>query len=226
MSHIFYSPKSNLLIESIPKCGLNTVASSIIYLEGHNIMTLDNEFMRPTKEYQDEYEKLFYKYKLLPSNLKGIKKVLVVRNPYTRGLSAFSNKNHRVLKGTKKGEYLPYQSFIDYLNLLSKAEHMNDHHFSPITNQIGNIEDYERVFSIEKIHDFYDYLAEESKEFEVIKKIKQANQNLNKSNSQRYEDYLTKEVINFYQKFYEKDFDILGYSKKIEDKNKPAWFKR
>lgn len=229
MSHIFYSPSANLLVEAIPKSGLNTVAISVLYLDGEPFMELEPKFNRPTPESFDRYVNLFYEYKKLPASISDIEKVAVVRNPYTRALSGFSNKNHRVLKDTEKGEQLSYDRFLEFLQKLPMF--LNDGHFMPQVWQLSSRRFYKKIFSLENMDEYYDFLferfSEDSEESKILKKIKDTKIQLNTSNSsKRYKGFLNEETSAIIENIYSDDFDLLGYSKDLSKMKEPRVAKR
>ena len=255
MSRLFYSPTAQLLIEVIPKCGLQTIISTLLQIEGHDLHSLD-----PKLKVIGKFSKLCKKYEIFGKDKNDIPKITVVRNPYSRGLSAFSNKAHRILRGVSKdsGVY-SYDQFEKFIKTLRKntertSQQMNssveqwsvwagqdksnlsspramagsaintDHHFMPITRQISNIEKYDRVFCLEDIDSFYEYLNSRAAEISPARgKIQFIRKPLNVSGSiSKYISYLTSEYQLFYMNYYGDDFRILGYSTDIKDILRPA----
>tara|TARA_Y100000034_G_C6906353_1_gene420742 strand:+ start:1862 stop:2641 length:780 start_codon:yes stop_codon:yes gene_type:complete len=252
VSRLFYSPTAQLLIEAIPKCGLQTVISALLQIEGHDLYSLDSKFYTPESPYFGKFSNLCKKYEIYDRNKNDIPKITVVRNPYARGLSAFSDKFKRVIKDGEDRETYTYKQFNKFIKKLCKDAEKTigqpgdrveqwsvwdgqyksnlsslikaDHHFMPIVLQLKTIEEYDRVFCLEGIDLFYEYLNLRISEISPERgEVQFTRKPLNVSRStKKYLSYLTEESKQFYINYYGDDFRILGYSTDIKDILKSA----
>ena len=228
MSHKFYSPSANVWITAIPKCGLHTVGMSIIYLED------DNFKIAPTK-LQEKYNPAsfnIYKYTKRRSG-RGRRgnssSIAVVRNPFARTLSMFSNKGNNLFKHINNDDWGTYEHFILFLKKIENRQHDRsrpNHHFASMTKQLKIPSRYDEIFCIENMHEYYEYLKNRLHNNErgkqVLDNLSKSNLTLNTSDSiQKYAHYLTPEAQKKIVERYKSDFEVLKYSKKVSDIKKP-----
>jgi hypothetical protein len=209
--NIFFSRLLKLAVHVPPKCGTHTVVKSIAYCQ------LDKEAIRSSMV----NDKLFKKYRQPPNGWVKYEKVLLVRNPFSRVLSMFSNKAHRAYPYFKNKKDFSYHDFMIFLRSIRKCK---DHHITPIMKQLSpskGIDQFDKIFYLEALNDFYSFLmlkAVNNEQYADLEKLKNENTHMNSSNSyQKYRGYLTFEAVNKIISLYSADFKNFNYSKNKDD---------
>ena len=208
VSNIFFSRSLRLSIHVPPKCGTHTVIKSIAYCENNLDDITDNKVSHA----------MFKKYRECPNGWKTYEKILLVRNPFARALSMFSNKAHRAYIHLKNKKYLTYHDFKTFLNY---ARGCTDHHIRPIVTQIRSVDEYSNIFYLEDLDSFYSFLksrATTDEQYKNLEKLHKDNTFMNASSSyEKYRGYLTLEAVNKILNLYALDFSTFKYSKDKKD---------
>ena len=211
MSIVLYSKSVNLLLELIPKCGTSSFSRVVFVLDGEkNWDSKDNPRLKE-------------KYSKLPNGAQNIDRITIIRNPFTRILSAFSNKRHRVLGHRKtKGSYEDFNKFLNNV-----SDRFEDHHFKPMTQQLKRGR-YKKIFCLENLTEFWSLLEtriSNDKDKTALKFMKEGFKFNSTDAWEKYNHYLDDKNIKRIIKLYQKDFDLLGYSKNKDDVLKPCCIK-
>lgn len=215
---VMVHPSENLVFVRVPKAGCSTVIARLINQHGkQNDSTLKlhagNDLI--TFDHAGFSKRLFG----LPVNQT--KTFSVVRNPYTRLLSAFREKidlnmdgpRYREEFGITQGEDI---SFADFVDILIKRNPLSlDMHFMPqsiITAKETVL--YDKIFHLERMQECLDWLNmifpdESLSEYESIAPHATNANNIAKS-------IYTRETQEKVACYYKKDFEMLGYHKDIE----------
>ena len=225
-----YCSSLDTIVDLIPKCGYSTFGGFILVLDDPSASDFVFEGKRNivSRDHASKYSKIENK-KLNDGRLLINKKprITIVRNPYARILSGFSNKKHKV-SGMKNNENRSYEEFN---LLLDKIKiHNNNNHFICQTDQLFKLQEYKKIFCLESYIDFYDFVGTynfNERQSELVKKYSSQNIIHNVTNSvEKYSDYLNEKTCAKILNIYHKDFEILGYSKDKKDISLPPQCKK
>lgn len=232
----------------IPKSGCSTVKS---FLVSKGSIDIDEGVSRQIALHDDSYFSLTYdkfrNYKYSKSKIFPI--FTVVRNPYTRVLSAYlekikevkdTRKDYRGDLNIKTDEEISFSCFLEKLS--SKNPRALDFHFMPqsiIANisrfpsiHIGYMESLsETLYELSKYIDNRAHTNSEELNVSTHTKfnhshkynnLKEAPHSVGASTRKKLEEYYGKSEIELVKSIYANDFNSFGYSTSLEDFHKPG----
>lgn len=168
-------------------------------------------------------------------------KFTVVRNPYSRTLSAYLDKfvtlpkysieNYKgfltqLVTEDKINRYIqfPDLSFLEFLNFIinKKPYYMNEHWRPQLNQGMINLITYSQIYRFEKLDDSLNDLIDNLKKRGYFtEKIKQDKFTFNPHSTQADQliySYYTQECLDIFNQIYAEDIEQLGYTKIIYNK--------
>ncbi|MEW6997527.1 sulfotransferase family protein [Colwelliaceae bacterium BS250] len=188
----------------VPKAANSTIVSNLVQLKlGKEINTIKSKkiFRTPSQLTTNELNKF-----------DSLFKFAIVRDPFSRTLSAYLDKIDRVFN--QNGEKI---SFKDFLKSLNSGKLYSNLHWAPQSSiLLIPFEDFDFIGKFENLNDDLGH---------IINKIKNDTSNENSFSrkgpsstnaSDKIKKYYDAECVELMQQMFAKDFAILGYNNSID----------
>jgi hypothetical protein len=223
----YYCKTLDMIVDLIPKCGYSTFGGFVLLLDNHdtNDYIFDGDRNIISRHHADRYKNEEKRKINEAQKFKSKPRLTIVRNPYARILSAFSNKKHK-LSGFSRDNNRSYDEFLKIISFLEHSgseSNLNDH-FKAQTSQIYNLDKYEKIFSLEVL-EFYEFVKSHDLDNRKLSLLENyCNKNIihNVTNSvEKFKTYLDDQTCSKILNIYKNDFEFLGYSKDPNDLHLP-----
>jgi len=214
---IMVHPSQDLVFVRVPKAGCSTVIARLLAQSGDgktSTLSLHSENPLAT------YERADFSERLSTLNPKRTQMFTVVRNPYTRVLSAFREKvelkidgpRYRSELGIDQSAKINFAEFVDIL--VTKNPLMLDMHFMPQSLIVANDKvRYDAIFHLENMQECFEWMdailpQTGAQSSAIAPHATNANA--------RVKSLYTPDIAAKIEAYYADDFELLGYHEDLE----------
>lgn len=204
----------------IPKSGCSSVKRALLYLEETEYNIESQKKLHKNKGFISFGDSEFSSTVRLTRDK--VFAFSIVRNPYTRILSAYLEKIEYNLDSEKykkeifkPGEKISFVSFLKKISLMERRK--LDRHFMPQSHIIGKFYKYTYIGYLENIDQDLKGMIQIIFPDRKYVPSKKAPHSTNSSKKHTVLKYYNLEATNLVKQMYKDDFDIFGYSTEIED---------
>ena len=204
----------------IPKSGCSTVKRALLYLEETEYSIESQRTLHKNEGFVSFGDDKFSRAAWLTRDK--VFSFSLVRNPYTRILSAYLEKIEYGLDSDKyKRELFELGEKVSFISFLKKIKGIEskklDRHFMLQTHILGKFYKEIHIGYLESIDQDLKRMLQEIFPDRGCTSSRQAPHSTNSSKKQTMLNYYDLEAINMVKEIYKDDFYILGYSDRFED---------
>lgn len=214
-SHVVIYPEINVCFNRIKKSGNTTISAFLTDISNNFAKETDKGFKKTLTKPRNLSPKEL-------QNLSSLYSLVVVRDPFSRALSAFLQK---VAPGTAQ-QYsfcagfgnATAQGFMDFLIFLDKGGLYKDRHFWPQTDLLYQpLDHFNHVARLETLvadmRTFLTAIGQDPEHAERLARPHKVEAGTSKitAASSKLEQYYTEPAVALVRKLYARDFELLGY---------------
>ncbi|MFK7850757.1 MAG: sulfotransferase family 2 domain-containing protein [Akkermansiaceae bacterium] len=154
--YYYVVPDLKLILGWSPKCACTTAKTAIFEALGQEIVGNVHNDMLTNENLNSGLYGVYYfsAFKALGQlELDSFRKFCIIRNPYSRFISAIRQRSHALIKHSE----FQTMNAGDYLQYLETNRFGTDHHFDPQTKNLRQFS-FDQVLDISQMSVFFDYL--------------------------------------------------------------------
>jgi hypothetical protein len=216
ISKLCYFKNIKVVYNRIPK-NANTSTVALLYQLDRRHKTINSISHNKIKKYCSRSAAF-----AVTADTSSYNKMVIIRDPYTRLLSAFLDKF-----GNKRGQYIDrygdfsaspngFSDFVNKLGVIGVAS--NGHWDLQISQMAYPIADYDYIVKFESLHhDLRKFVNSKNLDSRHIDLKQQPKSDAQKrtGSDELFDEYYNRDLVNIVHELYQEDFSTLGYKKRV-----------